>query len=109
EAATSALCDSLADYRPYVRASALSGLRIAGQRCGGRAIGLLLRDRSWRVREAAARLLHGAGGDPDARRALWRCAVEDRDAAVAAVCAAAPKAPQGRDDVLVYVVPHGAT
>jgi HEAT repeat protein len=48
------------------------------------------------------------------RRALVRCAIEDRDASVAARCAAGPRprstTPNTRThDVLVYVVPDGAT
>src|SRR5690606_30343590 len=63
-----------------------------------------------------ARLLHAVGGDdPEAQRALWRCAVEDRDATVADLCKVRPASSPGKaspralDDVLVYVVPHGAT
>jgi len=116
QAAQKSLCAAaLTDYRSYVRASALTGLRLAAGTCEPGALRhLLARDRSWRVRVAAARLLRQqvAKGGADRQlheRALWRCAVEDRDATVAAHCSADPAAVQGTHDVLVYVVPNGKT
>ncbi len=53
------LCAALADYRSYVRANALVGLRFVDARCDGAVVrNLLAHDRSWRVRVAAADLLH---------------------------------------------------
>ncbi len=118
-----ALCAVLSDYRPYVRAGALAGLRLLGSGCAaGKIRHLLARDRSWRARLAAAELLLAvsrsapspAAASNDAvldRRALTRCAVEDRDASVAARCA--EKTTQASTaithEVLVYVVPDGKT
>jgi HEAT repeat protein len=108
------LCGALNDYRPYVRANALAGMRIAGVSCddsAGRR--LLRRDRAWRVRYSAAGLLRSrAASSKDSRldvRALARCASEDRDAAVAARCREDSPQPAGAHDVLVYVVPDGET
>ncbi|MBW2458193.1 MAG: HEAT repeat domain-containing protein [Deltaproteobacteria bacterium] len=110
------LCTAaLTDYRSYVRASALTGLRTTSGTCEPAAMRhLLSRDRSWRVRAAAARLLRQwvAKGGADQQlheRALWRCAVEDRDATVAALCSAELAPTKGSHDVLVYVVPNGKT
>jgi HEAT repeat protein len=108
-----ALCAALSDYRPYVRAGGLTALAKLGWKCReGVVERMLRRDKSWRVRLAAARLLRArqaTGGDAarTAQRALWRCAAEDRDAAVASRCADDPPASRGAHDVLVYVVPDG--
>jgi HEAT repeat protein len=110
----SPLCVALGDYRSYVRVNALVGLRLLGKQCAGTEVTrLLLGDRSWRVRQAAADLLgermQGArpsGSSTDAR-ALARCAAEDKDATVAAHCRERRAVPQGTDDVLVFVVPVG--
>jgi hypothetical protein len=68
------------------------------------------------VRLAAADFLARAGDKTDDldRRALVRCASEDRDGAVATRCAASVNKdsvlvdpPGGTDDVAVYVVPDG--
>jgi HEAT repeat protein len=120
--AAKSLCTALGDYRPYTRAGALTGLRLvaaadaaAGASCDGTLVRhVLRRDRSWRVRLAAARLLRalpsGAGDEPLANaRALARCAQEDRDATVAAACGADAPAPDGAHDVMVFVVPDGKT
>ncbi len=121
-----ALCSVLADYRPYVRAGALAGLRILGSGCSaGKVRHVLNRDRSWRARLAAAELLQQASKSAPApaagaavdknmvldRRALTRCAVEDRDASVAARCAetTTKSATTTTHEVLVYVVPDGKT
>jgi cellulose synthase operon protein C len=110
------LCGALAEPRPYVRANALEGLSIAGAPCEPGAIaGLLARDPSESVRIAAADNLAraiGRAGDkasPLDKRALIRCASEDRNASVALRCAH-PLAMGSRarpDDVAVYVVPDG--
>ncbi|HZO16139.1 MAG TPA: hypothetical protein VFB62_22850, partial [Polyangiaceae bacterium] len=113
-AAKPALCGALGDYRAYVRANALAGVRAASIACDeGAARRLLRRDRAWRVRHAAAALLRArVATTKDNKldvRALARCAAEDRDAAVAARCSEDPRAASGHHDVLVYVVPDGET
>jgi HEAT repeat protein len=121
EPALGALCAALDDWRSYVRAQALVGLRALAASCGGAHDGaerrLLLRARHWRVRMAAAELLQsrsaGAGEAASLdRRALERCAAEDHDATVAAYCAG--ETPPSRvakavSDVLVFVVPDGGS
>jgi HEAT repeat protein len=112
-----ALCSALGDARPYVRANALIGLSIASAACEpGTASDLLGRDPSESVRLAAADYLARAierGGDKatDAdKRALLRCASEERDARVAGRCArpaATPTRDAPAEDVAVYVVPDG--
>ncbi len=117
ETARKALCGALTDYRSYVRASALTGLRELGVSCPSQepVRHVVRRDPSWRARLAAARLLSSVkvtGKDAELnRRALTRCAAEDRDAAVAKACGASPSAspPRERHEVLVYVVPDGKT
>ncbi|AGP35037.1 hypothetical protein SCE1572_11265 [Sorangium cellulosum So0157-2] len=109
--AAAALCGALADARPYVRANALAGLTVARARCDGAAArDLLARDPAEAVRLAAADHLAQGGADAD-RRALARCAGEDRNASVAGRCASAasPGAPPaGAEDVAVFVVPFDA-
>ncbi len=109
--AAAALCGALADARPYVRANALAGLTVARARCDGAAArDLLARDPAEAVRLAAADHLAQGGADAD-RRALARCAGEDRNASVAVRCAhaAPPRAlPSGAEDVAVFVVPFDA-
>ena len=115
-AVTEALCSAASDYRAYVRAGALTGLRFSKAGCPGALVrNLLKRDPSWRARQAAAALLRdrlggrsGSEAELD-RRALWRCAVEDRDASVAARCGRDDRPPQTSHEVLVYVVPDGNT
>lgn len=116
-AAVKPLCAALGDFRGYVRAGALTGLAELGEACPKQETirHVLRRDRSWRARLAAARLLHATKAvAKDAelnRRALARCAAEDRDAGVGLACAAATVATPSanRHDVLVYVVPDGKT
>ncbi|WP_437959115.1 HEAT repeat domain-containing protein [Sorangium sp. So ce119] len=109
--AAAALCGALSDARPYVRANALAGLTVARARCDGAAArDLLARDPAEAVRLAAADHLAQGGADAD-RRALARCASEDRNATVAVRCAhaAPPRAPaSGAEDVVVFVVPFDA-
>ncbi|AUX40913.1 phosphohydrolase [Sorangium cellulosum] len=109
--AAAALCAAFSDARPYVRANALAGLTVSGARCDGAAArDLLARDPAEAVRLAAADHLAQVGGE-DGRRALARCASEDRNATVAARCAhaAPPRAPpSGAEDVVVFVVPFDA-
>ncbi|WP_437745253.1 HEAT repeat domain-containing protein [Sorangium sp. So ce1504] len=109
--AAAALCAALPDARPYVRANALAALTVAGARCDGDAArDLLARDPAEAVRLAAADHLARSGADDD-RRALARCAAEDRNAAVAGRCARAapPRAPAaGAEDVVVFIVPFDA-
>ena len=109
--AVEALCKALDDHRPYVRVNALVGLRLMGQRCDGTARRLLLRDRHWRVRLAAAELVGSikTAGEED-RRALRRCALDERDAAVASRCETPSRRASGTGTgALVYVVPDGKT
>ncbi|WP_437652119.1 HEAT repeat domain-containing protein [Sorangium sp. So ce1182] len=106
--ASAALCGALSDARPYVRANALAGLTVARARCDGAAArDLLARDPAEAVRLAAADHLAQGGADPD-RRALARCASEDRNATVAARCASPAAPPSGAEDVVVFVVPFDA-
>ncbi len=110
------LCAALGDARAYVRANALGGLAAAGVRCSeaGLARDRLARDPSDAVRLAAADYLARAVlRDDDKvaaaedRRALARCAGEDKDGAVASRCLRAAAVPTGTDDVAVFVVPDG--
>ncbi|XXY20342.1 HEAT repeat domain-containing protein [Sorangium sp. So ce216] len=106
--ASAALCGALSDARPYVRANALAGLTVARARCDGAAArDLLARDPAEAVRLAAADHLAQGGADPD-KRALARCASEDRNATVAARCASPAAPPSGAEDVVVFVVPFDA-
>jgi HEAT repeat protein len=113
-AALAVLCPALADVRPYVRANALTALSLAGARCEADPTrDLLARDPSEAVRLAAADALGRAAarapdkaGDAD-RRALTRCAGEERDASVATRCLRPTELPVGTDDVAVYIVPDG--
>jgi hypothetical protein len=113
--AAATLCKSLGDWRPYVRANALSGLWLLGRRCdsGAPERDLLAQDPSQAVREAAARLLFfgsaaaDAGKRPEDARALARCVAEDKSGLVADACGAAAAVPQGDDPVVVFIVPDG--
>ncbi|MBW2524232.1 MAG: HEAT repeat domain-containing protein, partial [Deltaproteobacteria bacterium] len=109
------LCGALEDYRSYVRVNALVALRLVRQICpNDRVRRALHRDRSWRVRLAAADVIRERAsalpkeGRASLRLALERCAAEDRDATVARRCRAGQPAEAGSDDLLVFVVPHGA-
>jgi HEAT repeat protein len=128
-AAAPALCSALADARPYVRANALQALARLRAPCDAHPPReLLARDPSEAVRLAAAAHLAGAaalkpgtpGGDAD-RRALARCAAEDKSSTVAARCSSdarattaagndslrAKRAAGALEDVTVFVVPDG--
>jgi HEAT repeat protein len=115
DGAAAVLCPALAEARPYVRANALGGLSLAGARCeDGLERTLLARDPSESVRLAAADFLSRAiarGGDQAQgaadRRALIRCAGEERDATVAIRCNKPLEVPAATEDVAVYVVPDG--
>lgn len=105
-----ALCAAVSDTRSYVRANALEGLSLAGAACEARvADDLVTRDGSEAVRLAAADFLGraaAAGKDADAaKRALSRCASEEKNATVAARCAKPLAKPSSTDDLVVYVVP----
>lgn len=115
--AAATLCAALDEARSYVRANALEGLSIAGASCEAAVVpGLLARDPSEAVRLAAAdfltRSIERAGdkaAEPE-RRALVRCAGEDRNATVATRCArpiAAPAKAGAPEDIAVYIVPDG--
>lgn len=108
-----ALCSALADGRPYVRANALTSLGLSGQKCdAGLAEGLLQRDRSEAVRQAAADHLWNVYGatnpiPENIRRLLGRCVSEDRSAQVAVQCSRASVRTTATDDILVFVAPAG--
>jgi HEAT repeat protein len=99
------LCAHLADPRPLVRANALAGLALAGERCGDGALErTLLTDPSDRVRRAAARDLGRTPRTEDERAALARCAAADRSGDVAEVCQHVPTPPSGAPHAtLAYV------
>jgi hypothetical protein len=116
------LCAALRQARPLVRANALEGLSLAGARCDApppplapppSVHELLARDPSGAVRLAAAdylvRVIARDGDKASAadRRALARCAGEDRDGSVVTRCARPFEPTTGTDDVIVYVVPDG--
>ncbi|MDC3954188.1 HEAT repeat domain-containing protein [Polyangium jinanense] len=107
------LCRAATDPRPYVRANAVVALGLAGASCEpGLVMGLLQRDRSEAVRLAAAEAIwrdvsRAQTGKDLERRALARCAGEDRNATVANRCARLPVRAPGTDDVLVFVAPDG--
>jgi HEAT repeat protein len=115
--ATDALCKALDETRSYVRANALEGLSLAGATCPAPVVlGLLSRDPSEAVRLAAADYLArtlvraGASASEADKRALLRCASEDRNASVATRCAfplAAPAKTSSPEDIAVYIVPDG--
>jgi HEAT repeat protein len=114
------LCAALGDARPYVRANAITAASLAGVACAEPTLGdVLARDPAEAARVAAAdAIARGiaaapAGGAIPERRALARCAAEERDALVATRCAR-PLAPSLRPppsaaprDVVVYVAPDG--
>ena len=86
-------CAALSDTRPYVRANALSGLRLAGGRCDVPVLASLLStDPSERVRIAAASLLHDIASAPAATPPLVA-----PPPAPAPAPSADPKAPAAKD------------
>jgi HEAT repeat protein len=104
------LCKATSDTRSYVRANALASLSLAGAACETRvADDLLARDASEAVRLAAADSLGRAitaGKEVEAsKRALARCAGEERNATVAGRCAKPLVRSTATDDLVVYVVP----
>jgi HEAT repeat protein len=106
------LCAVLDDERGYVRANALAGLRLEGQRCadGAAARRVLARDPSEVARRAAAALIANVPSTKPKldRTALKTCSTEDPDGAVAVACTARPKMlPTAPEPVSVYVVPMG--
>jgi cellulose synthase operon protein C len=107
------LCGALSDSRSYVRANALSALRVAKLRCTkGEEIALLSRDRSDVVRRAAAELVASVtGASPVAdRAALSRCTEQDPSGSVAATCAEPEsRATTGTEPISVFVIPNGET
>ena len=107
------LCGALGDSRSYVRANALSALRVAKTRCAkGEEISLLSRDRSEVVRRKAAELLASVAGASPAgdRAALSRCTEEDPSGSVAATCSEPATRPtKGTEPISVFVIPNGET
>ncbi len=107
----SELCRALGDTRGYVRSGALSGLRLAGQRCDpALERRLLAQDQSEAVRTAAARLIASVKPEALDQRALARCVSEDPSSDVAKVCESPELAPApAREPVTAFVVPAGET
>ncbi|MCA9632566.1 MAG: HEAT repeat domain-containing protein, partial [Myxococcales bacterium] len=107
--AQSKLCSALKDGRGYVRANALAGLRLLGERCPGSPEGaLLLSDPSDVVRAKAASLLQAVKTTPEDRRALGSCESGDPSSQVAVACESEPDAiPSTSEPVTVFVVPLG--
>lgn len=101
---TKPLCTALAHRLPVLRAAALSGLRLAGQRCGAKERALLLEDSSAAVRLAAALLLTAERSDPGVASLLERCLDEERDGRVAAACGSAGKLDAGHGPLLTAFV-----
>jgi HEAT repeat protein len=103
------LCGLLSDARPYVRANALAGLALGGQRCGDGSAerALLAEDPGEDVRAAAAAAV-STSPTPDDQHALERCARSDPSGSVALRCHARPARPAQARAALVYVVPEGA-
>ena len=105
------LCGALADTRSYVRANALSALRVAKSRCPkAEELALLSRDRSEVVRRDAAELVASVPGPSAAadRAALARCAEEDPSGSVAATCSEPPRRDtKGTEPISVFVIPNG--
>ncbi|MBK8254748.1 MAG: HEAT repeat domain-containing protein [Polyangiaceae bacterium] len=104
------LCAATSDTRSYVRANALTALSIAGASCDTRiADSLLSRDASEAVRLAAAdflgRSIAAGTDDGSGKRALLRCASEERNATVASRCAKPLATSAETDDLVLYVVP----
>ncbi|MGO9713312.1 MAG: HEAT repeat domain-containing protein [Polyangiaceae bacterium] len=109
--AAAVLCAPLRDVRALVRAASLAALSIAHARCadGGIERRLLTEDPSDAVRGAAALAVGRAPtGEPD-KRALARCASEDRSGSVAARCRIPPAPPARAHAAVVYIVPDLAT
>ncbi|MGE0327432.1 MAG: HEAT repeat domain-containing protein [Polyangiaceae bacterium] len=105
------LCAALSDARPYVRANALAGLRLLGQRCPSAPERKLLRDDpSDVVRAKAANLIFDVSPTADDRRALGHCESVDPSSQVAVACGEAAEAiPATEEPVTVFVVPLGQT
>jgi hypothetical protein len=106
-----ALCTALADGRSYLRAAALTGLRVAGARCDAGDVErtLLADDPAPIVRAAAAELLQSKKAGPEGRdaRALGRCRREDPFGRVAARCDRPRSIVSGQEPVSVVVVRDG--
>jgi HEAT repeat protein len=103
------LCGALTDSRSYVRANALSALRIAQQRCSDeRVLRLFSREQSEVARGRAAALMREVKPNSSELRALARCASDDASGSVASECALAPQPiPSEVAPSIVYVVPMG--
>jgi hypothetical protein len=109
------LCAALGDGRSFVRANALTGLRLTRAKCAdtGGPAWLLEHDRSDEVRMAAARLIRDqAFWLEQSPLALERCAAKDNSGQVATECSRAaevtPSEPPESLDVAILVVPKGS-
>lgn len=104
------LCPLLRDRLAAVRASALAALRLGGVRCDATARALLATDPSARVRRAAAELLRDTKPDEADAKSLRRCASLESTGSVAAACEQSRMTGAiGDSEVLVFVVPAGAS
>ncbi|MGA2447105.1 MAG: HEAT repeat domain-containing protein [Polyangiaceae bacterium] len=104
------LCSFVGDARPEVRTNALAGLALTARRCDGGAAerAALTSDPDESVRSAAARAVarFATGADVSA---LAQCADGDPSRTVASFCRAPKRRAAATHDVLVYVLPNGAT
>jgi HEAT repeat protein len=108
------LCAFIDDPRAYVRANALTGLRLRAQRCAqGTERRLLANDRSASVRLAAARLMATLPSN-DAKQdaiALARCREQEIAPEVAQVCSAGRsdhfESTETAEATNVFVLPRG--
>ena len=106
-----ALCPALTDLRAHVRANALAGLALAGARCDGVAERHALEsDPSDAVRASAAlAVARTSPSTSEDRRALERCASNDRSGAVSLRCRTPPALPKATHTVTVYPIAEGQT
>jgi HEAT repeat protein len=108
------LCSALHQGRSYVRAGALTSLRLLRRRCGDGAPerAALVYDASPVARAAAAELLvaQPSSAPERDRAALHRCRHDDPYGSVAALCSPRPPRPKAADEpVTVLVVPDGSS
>jgi len=102
------LCPHVTDPRAYVRANTLTGLALAGARCGDGSSerNALAQDPNEDTRAAAALAVARSPSVED-HHALARCARTDPSGSVAARCLARPPTPERTHAALVYVIAEG--